>query len=97
MQENIPRVLPDDCKAVIDTSSWTIPPVFQWLKTQGGVAADEMHRTFNCGIGMILAVAEGDATTALDQLSSLGETPVVVGHVASRNKYEEAVELLHLD
>lgn len=96
LQENIPRVLPDDCKAVIDTSSWTIPPVFQWLKAQGGVAADEMHRTFNCGIGMILAVAEEDATTTLEQLSALGETPVVVGHVASRNKDEEAVELLHL-
>jgi phosphoribosylformylglycinamidine cyclo-ligase len=52
--ENVPRVLPDAVKAVIRRDSWTLPPVFAWLQAQGKVADAEMHRVFNCGIGMVL-------------------------------------------
>jgi len=56
--ENIPRVLPENMCAVINKNSWEIPAVFQWLKEQGNIAEDEMHRTFNCGIGMVLCVSK---------------------------------------
>ena len=61
---NLPRVLPEGCIAALD-ASWPVPPVFSWLARSGGVAADEMLRVFNCGIGMALVVADaGEATRA---------------------------------
>ena len=83
-QENIPRVLPAGTQAHIDTKSWTKPGIFNWLQTAGGISDFEMYRTFNCGIGMILAVSpsEVDAVTAL--LKTQGEYPVVIGHIADQ-------------
>ena len=57
--ENMPRVLPENLTAVIQKSSWTMPPLFAWLQQEGNVAEKEMHRTFNCGIGMVVIVAAG--------------------------------------
>jgi phosphoribosylformylglycinamidine cyclo-ligase len=57
LTENIPRVLPDHLTAVIERSEWTLPPLFQWLQQEGQVADAEMHRVFNCGIGMVVIVA----------------------------------------
>jgi phosphoribosylformylglycinamidine cyclo-ligase len=94
--ENIPRVLPDNCKAVIDTKSWALPPVFKWLQTEGNVANREMYRTFNCGVGMILSVPAAQAQQALDHLSASGEQAWVIGHIALRNENEEQVELAGL-
>lgn len=94
--ENIPRVLPADCKAVIDVSSWTLPPVFQWLQRSGNVAAREMYRTFNCGTGMILVIPEAEKDNALNMLAAAGETAFVVGHIAKAGDDEERVELLGL-
>lgn len=96
LQENIPRVLPEDCKAIIDTQSWTIPPVFQWLQQQGNVEAYEMYRTFNCGIGMIVAVPASEQENALRILADAGEQAFVVGSVARAEGDEERVELLNL-
>ena len=96
LQENIPRVLPDNCKAVIDTGAWTIPPVFQWLQTQGNVAAYEMYRTFNCGVGMIIAVPASEQENALRILADAGEVAFVVGTVAEVQGDEERVELMNL-
>lgn len=93
LQENIPRVLPDNCKAVIDTTAWQIPPVFQWLQEQGNVESYEMYRTFNCGVGMIIAVAADKADAALELLRNEGETAFVVGKVALVEGDEERVEL----
>src|SRR5581483_5406462 len=62
--ENVPRVLPDGTKALIDRAAWPMPPVFGWLQAQGGVGDDEMLRVFNCGIGMVVIVSAGDATRA---------------------------------
>lgn len=81
LPENIPRVLPKGMVAAIDTTSWELPPVFQWLKEAGGVASEEMYRTFNCGIGMIVCVPENQRDLALDTLKALGEKAWQVGLV----------------
>ena len=79
--ENIPRVLPERCHAVIDTNGWELPMIFADLQTAGPVAAGEMARTFNCGIGMAVIVAanEGDAVTAA--LEAAGETVFPIGRI----------------
>ncbi len=68
--ENIPRVLPPNTNAEIDGKSWQRPAVFDWLQQQGNVASHEMHRTFNCGIGMVVVVAAADASTVLAHLAA---------------------------
>jgi len=73
LPENIPRVLPKGTVAAIDTDSWQLPPVFQWLKDAGGVATEEMYRTFNCGIGMVLCVPQDQLSLALDTLNAMDE------------------------
>jgi phosphoribosylformylglycinamidine cyclo-ligase len=75
---NLPRVLPAGVAAVID-AAWPVPPVFRWLADAGQVAEDEMVRVFNCGLGMVLAVA--DAPAALALLTSLGEPACLVGRI----------------
>ena len=70
--ENIPRVLPEGCPAVLDKTSWDMPPVFTWLAEAGGVAEEEMHRTFNCGVGMTVIVGPAKAEAAIQLLSDHG-------------------------
>jgi phosphoribosylformylglycinamidine cyclo-ligase len=82
--ENIPRVLPDTTVATIDKAAWTLPPVFQWLMQQGNVAEREMHRTFNCGIGMVVVVDAADADAAAKFLAAQGETVYRLGAIAAR-------------
>tara|TARA_R110002051_G_scaffold3282_3_gene17811 strand:- start:6 stop:1031 length:1026 start_codon:yes stop_codon:yes gene_type:complete len=82
--ENTPRMVPEHLKPVIDRSAWTPPPVFQWLQEAGNVSDDEMHRTFNMGIGLIFAVAAEDADIVMAQLSDCGENPVILGHLAAK-------------
>jgi phosphoribosylformylglycinamidine cyclo-ligase len=96
LQENIPRALPDNCKAVIDTNSWEIPAVFKWLQEQGNVDSYEMYRTLNCGVGMIAAVPADQAEQALRILNEAGEDAFIIGHVAEAVAGEERVELLGL-
>lgn len=91
--ENIPRVLPDNSKAVIDLNSWQQPEVFQWLQRNGNVDATEMYRTFNCGVGMVIAVASDQAQQALQLLTEQGENAWVIGHIDSATDGEEQVEL----
>jgi phosphoribosylformylglycinamidine cyclo-ligase len=86
--ENIPRVLPSATKAVLDKSAWALPPVFQWLMEKGGIAEREMHRTFNCGIGMVVAVEASDAEAAMRFLASQGETVYRLGEIATRQDDE---------
>ncbi len=83
--ENIPRVLPDDLAAEIDLSAIAVPPVFGWLSRTGGVAANEMARTFNCGIGMIAVVAPDRAADVATALSQAGETVTRIGTLTRRN------------
>ena len=81
---NVPRILADDLCAVIQADSWVWPPVFQWLQEKGNVALPEMHRTFNCGIGMVLIVAPADAEAAMVFLAAQGETVYRLGEIAQR-------------
>ncbi len=79
--ENIPRVMPDNTRAVISASSWQRPAVFDWLQQQGNVTDSEMHRTFNCGIGMVLVVAADVAVAVMQHLTSAGETVWRIGQI----------------
>jgi phosphoribosylformylglycinamidine cyclo-ligase len=91
--ENLPRVLPDTAKAIIHTSAWTRPPVFDWLQQGGAIAAAEMYRTFNCGIGMIVCVRPEHADKAVQVLRQHGETVWRIGEVAARSATEDQVLL----
>jgi phosphoribosylformylglycinamidine cyclo-ligase len=82
--ENVPRVLPEKVRAVLDKSAWPLPPLFGWLQTQGNVAEAEMHRVFNCGIGMVVVVASGNADRATTLLRSAGETVYRIGAIEPR-------------
>ena len=89
--ENLPRVLPDDCNAQIDTGSWQWPAVFQWLQAQGNVETVEMYRTFNCGVGMVLCVADQDKAAAISALTAAGHDAWEIGRISAGNN---EVELL---
>jgi phosphoribosylformylglycinamidine cyclo-ligase len=86
---NVPRVLPENVTAVIQKSSWTLPPLFQWLQAQGQVADEEMHRVFNCGIGMVVIVAAADAAKATELLQAAGETVYTLGRIEARQAGQE--------
>ncbi|KAJ2441790.1 Bifunctional purine biosynthetic protein ade1 [Coemansia sp. RSA 2440] len=84
--DNVPRVLPKNVCAEIDAQSWELPPVFRWVKRAGNIAADEMARTFNCGIGMVLVVAPGDVDDVLTTLAEGGEQAYVIGRINAANE-----------
>ena len=86
---NVPRVLPENCTAVINANAWTWPAVFQWLQKGGNVALAEMHRTFNCGIGMVVVVAAVDADAAMRFLAGQGETVYRLGEIKAREAGQE--------
>ncbi|MDZ7663523.1 phosphoribosylformylglycinamidine cyclo-ligase [Thiohalophilus sp.] len=83
LSENLPRVMPENTAAIIDRQSWQHPPVFDWLQEQGNIADEEMFRTFNNGLGMVLMVAADDADACLNVLQEQGEAPVVIGRIDS--------------
>ena len=83
LTENTPRMCPDELIPRIDRAAWTPPPVFQWLQDAGQVDLEEMHRTFNMGIGLVLAVAPEEADAVMAELKAAGEDPRVVGELAS--------------
>ncbi|UAW64046.1 phosphoribosylformylglycinamidine cyclo-ligase [Mycoavidus sp. HKI] len=86
--ENIPRMLADSLCAELDHRAWPLPPLFSWLAEHGGVADNEMHRVFNCGIGMVLVVSADSAQAALAQLSAAGETAWCIGTIRARGEGE---------
>lgn len=92
--ENIPRVLPKGAKAVIDGNSWEWPVIFDWLKENGNVSMREMYRTFNCGVGMVIAVPHAEAERAVELLNQLGEDAWVIGRIADAAENDEQVEIL---
>ena len=79
--DNIPRVLPEGLEVVLERGAWQRNPVFDWLQLQGKVADAEMYRVFNCGIGMTVHVAAGDAQRAIDVLRAAGQEALVIGEV----------------
>lgn len=88
---NLPRVLPAGCDAVIDESSWTWPPLFQWLQSAGNIERFEMYRTFNCGVGMVVVVPADQADTAIAQLASTGDQAWRIGHIVPSTHAEPTV------
>jgi phosphoribosylformylglycinamidine cyclo-ligase len=82
--ENVPRVLKDNLTAVLQRDAWTMPPLFTWLQQHGGVADAEMHRVFNCGIGMAVIVSKENAAAAEAQLKAAGETVMRIGEIRER-------------
>ncbi len=81
LTENIPRVLGEGQGVHIDLDSWTLPPVFKWLAAQGGISNDEMLKTFNCGIGMVIVADAQSADAVAEALAALGETVIRLGQV----------------
>ncbi len=88
---NVPRMLPAGTRAVIDAKSWPRPPLFDWLKKEGGVAEEEMHRVFNCGIGMTIVVAAEQVAAATRVLSAAGETVWTIGRIEKHAGDPDAV------
>lgn len=89
--ENIPRVLPDNTQAVIDEASWQWPAVFNWLQQHGNISRHEMYRTFNCGVGMVIALAPENADNALTLLTSLGEQAWKIGVINASDSQDRVV------
>ncbi len=79
--DNIPRILPEGMSARIDTQAWPHLPIFDWLQTTGKITNQEMYRTFNCGIGMIVCVAADKVSDTLQILQTMGETAWEIGHI----------------
>ena len=78
---NLPRVLPDGTRAVVDARSWVRPPVFDWIQENGNIENREMYRTFNCGIGMVIVTSAANAEEAIALLTEAGETARIIGHI----------------
>jgi len=85
LTENLPRVMPKGTRAIIDSSQWQQPAIFDWLQKQGNVSSDDMYLTFNCGIGMVLCVAQQAAQQTLDILQQQGETAWQIGSIEDHN------------
>jgi phosphoribosylformylglycinamidine cyclo-ligase len=88
LTENVPRGLPRAVKAVIEQSRWPRPKLFQWLQSEGNVVESEMHRVFNCGIGMVVIVAAEHVQQALQLVHAAGEKAVEIGRIEARNGEE---------
>lgn len=92
--ENIPRVLPANCKAVISQSSWQWPAIFNWLQDKGNVSTHEMYRTFNCGVGMIIVLPKDKVVQALEILTSAGEHAWEIGYISDAKDAQQQVEII---
>lgn len=93
ISENVPRILPDNTVAAIDAQSWPLPKLFQWLQQAGQVESQEMYRTFNCGIGMVLVVNAADAAEVQQFLQQQGETVYEIGVIRSRQNDEHQTQI----
>lgn len=91
---NLPRVIPKGCRAIIRKGSWEIPPIFFFLKERGDIPEDEMLRTFNSGIGMVLIVSKKEAGEILGRLHSLGEKAFMIGEIGKAKKDEDPIAYL---
>ena len=92
--ENIPRVLPDSCAAIIRQASWEQPNVFTWLQEQGNISDEDMYLTFNCGVGMVICIAPENLQTALDSLAAAGENAWHLGEIINNDQDAAQVQFL---
>jgi len=84
--ENLPRILPTNCRAVISRSSWTQQPIFHFVKKAGNITEEEMMRNFNNGMGLIIVVAEKDVQDVVQQIQAMGETTYQIGWIEERGQ-----------
>jgi len=92
--DNLPRIIPKGYKAVVHRGTWEIPPIFSFLREKGNISEDEMLRTFNNGIGMILIVRTKQADEILGRLHSSGQKAFVIGEIEKAEREQEAIELI---
>ncbi len=83
--ENLPRVIPEGLEAQVDYANWPRPEIFQWLQEQGNIEENEMRRTFNLGVGMIICIDKNDVEKALQLLEKSGETAWIIGDVCKNS------------
>jgi phosphoribosylformylglycinamidine cyclo-ligase len=95
--ENIPRVLPPETMCAIDGASWPFPPVFAWLRKTAGIDAQEMARTFNCGIGMVLVVAPDRVAALRAVLEQAGEQVFAIGTIEAKRSGEPGCRVAHTE
>lgn len=95
--ENIPRVLPENTKVILDGAAWQRPAIYDWLQAKGNVDWHEMHLTFNCGLGMIVVLPEDKAQEAIDILNAEGETATLVGRIEAANEGDALVIVKGVD
>jgi phosphoribosylformylglycinamidine cyclo-ligase len=88
LTENIPRVLPENVSARLETARWPRPAIFEWMQRKGHIEDAEMQRTFNCGLGMVLIVAKEDAKATIDTLTENGAEAYEVGAIVERKAGE---------
>jgi phosphoribosylformylglycinamidine cyclo-ligase len=94
LTENVPRMIPKRCQALIDTSSWTPPAIFQYLQGAGKLSFKEMMRTFNNGIGLVMAVEKEAVEEVISRLKAMGESAFHLGEVKLRGKRKEPVRFV---
>jgi phosphoribosylformylglycinamidine cyclo-ligase len=90
--DNLPRIIPKPCKAVIDLSRWTPPPVFQVIQKAGKIPLRDMMRTFNNGLGMVMVVSAENVDDVLSRLKAIGESAYLIGRIESRDHKEEPIQ-----
>ncbi|HIL42610.1 MAG TPA: phosphoribosylformylglycinamidine cyclo-ligase [Gammaproteobacteria bacterium] len=89
--ENIPRVLPKNMTAKLYSDSWQMPEIFQWLQKQGNIKMNEMHRVFNCGVGMVIVLPSDQSSGAINFLNSLGENAWLIGEITEREDKQVSI------
>lgn len=92
--ENIPRVLPKNCAVEIDSSTWKMPPIMRLIQQEGKIDQEEMHRTFNCGIGMVIVVDSKDVGKVLKRLDKLKEKASLIGEVSKKKGLQDQVVIV---
>lgn len=91
--ENLPRIMPEHTEAVVDSDTWTVPAIFEWLQMKGGISSREMLRTFNCGVGMIVCVPQQHAERALALLKPLTRGAAIIGSIQKSEQQAPSVKI----
>ncbi|HEX5037692.1 MAG TPA: phosphoribosylformylglycinamidine cyclo-ligase [bacterium] len=94
LSENLPRVFPKNCRAVLKRAAWPMPPLFQWLQKLGHVEDEEMNRVFNCGIGLCVIVPAEQAAGVVDAFKSRNDPAWIIGEIVARGAGDNPIEIL---
>jgi phosphoribosylformylglycinamidine cyclo-ligase len=92
--DNVPRMLPHGCQAVINKSAWERPEIFQYLQFAGDLAEEEMFRAFNMGLGLVMVVPAEQSEEILDRLHGMGEKAFAIGEIKERQEVEKPIVLI---